>query len=195
MLIDIGTNIECALISEETLYLASAPAGSAFAALGAQGSELLEFIEKLIRIGALNSDGLLQEEHYRVSRNQEGILEARIGDQQLDQKMIREIQLGKAALAVLVETILAQATFKPQKLLISGAFGAALNFDLLFKLAVLPAELEGIAQKELLREGVLSSVLKHIFNEYPELDVSDMQLIQLAEDANFKENFLNALNF
>lgn len=198
LLIDIGTNIECAYIRGEELIVGSAPAGSAFAALGRQGSELLKFIEKLLRIGALNREGLLDEEHYRVSRNEEGILQASIEKMQLSQLEIREIQLGKAALAVLVDALLKEAKSDGssiERLVITGAFGAALPLELLFETAILPSSLESIPQKELLLEGVQNAAVKLLVNDYPELDQSKIKLVNVAHEAQFQDNYFKALLF
>lgn len=198
LLIDIGTNIECVYFDSERVILGSAPAGSAFAALGSEGSELLSSINRLLKSGLLSRDGLLLEDHESVTRNEEGILFALAGGERITQLELREIQLGKAALSLLVHAVLEKSGIKAEeieRLLITGAFGAALSLDLLYETSILPEGLRAAQSTEVLVEGVLTSAIKMLVNDYESLDLQNMTLINVAEDTYFKEKYLQALSF
>lgn len=196
--LDIGTNVEAALRVKNKLYLASAPAGSAFAFGGQLGSGSLETIEKLLRSGALAPDGSLKD-HYRVTRGEDNILRASIDGQEISQTEIRELQLAKTAINVLVEGILKYAKLKPKKLKslkITGSFGNSLSFETFFSLGIIPQSLEHTEQSYLDR-GVLSGLLKLDINQANSLLESQFEIISvdLLEDESFSAALMNNLPF
>jgi len=148
LFVDIGTNVEFVAALPDKMIVGSAPAGSAFAAGGGLGSSVLEELLRLREQGVLDETGLLDGTHREVRTGFDGVRYVEKGKRVLTQLQIRDFQLAKAAVGVGVDKILHAAHLgfgDLSRVIITGAFGNALNAHVLFGLKILPSELSGIS--------------------------------------------------
>ena len=147
LFIDIGTNAEVALRVGSTVWVASAPAGSAFEGVGAYdlrvpGSTLLRALHQAREAGSLDETGLLQEGRDNVSRSTEGILQLRTeAGATITQLNVRDLQMAKSAVRAATNGVLREAGVSPGDLgdvFVAGAFGGAVPAEVLIGLGVVP---------------------------------------------------------
>ncbi|MBK5211370.1 MAG: DUF4445 domain-containing protein [Coriobacteriia bacterium] len=150
LFVDIGTNVEFVAALPDKIIVGSAPAGSAFAASGGLGSSVLEKLLQLRERGILDESGLLDATNREVFTGLDGVMFVEDGKRILTQLQIRDFQLAKAAVGVGVEKILHAAHIgfgDLSRVIITGAFGNALNAHVLFGLKILPSELVGVSME------------------------------------------------
>lgn len=161
LFVDLGTNVEVALVTKERIMCASAPAGSAFAAAGGIGSDTLQALHSLRQSGILDAGGLLDEAHEQVARDQFGIMH--VASSNISQLDIRDFQLAKAAVATCIELLLKESKVNPEEvntMMVTGLFGIALHAELFFELGILPASLRHAEVVEFISDMVVDGALK-----------------------------------
>ncbi|MCL2048220.1 MAG: ASKHA domain-containing protein [Defluviitaleaceae bacterium] len=145
LLVDLGTNAELALYSQEQAFVTSAAAGTAFEGGDIRGSQMVAICAELIRKKHIDSTGLLQENH----------------GSPLSQAHVREIQLAKSAVRAGIEILLANNK-NLQNLFIAGAFGYRIGIDDAVTVGLVPAELKGIAK--FVGNSALDGAKKYLLN-------------------------------
>lgn len=218
LFVDIGTNVEAVLIAEDEIICASAPAGSAFAAAGSVGSEVLNTLLSLRKADILSVDGLLDESCPEVSRNKDGIMQVRVEsadacsgvasaattntceDSVITQLDIREFQLAKAAVATSIELLLKGQNEKNQNIesvVITGTFGISMPTTLFFELGILPANLAKVTAFEYLRDTSMDGALRISLDQTGDITSSIFNRkitgIDLASTKGFEDVLLSHL--
>lgn len=172
LFMDIGTNGELALVSDEHILCCSTAAGPAFEGAkiscgmgavegaisafgnngftvigdekpsGICGSGLIDIVAFLCEKGMINTEGQLQEEFIIVPVN-----ETSTGRNiSLNQNDIREVQLAKSAIYSGVKILLKQAGMRFEQLdalFLAGGFGNYINTESAIKIGLLPSEMRG----------------------------------------------------
>lgn len=180
--IDLGTNVETALVTPDRIFVGSAPAGSAFVFEGVQGSIVLGELAYLLDIGALSRDGLLNEAHDQVHRNEEGVLVAQTPLGALTQLEVRAFQLAKSAISVSVSEVLRASTLNTSqidRLVFAGVFGEHVA-PFIAPLGLVDADIMGHARVEFDPNAALKGALLYA---------------QSGEALAFKNKTLVPLNF
>lgn len=201
--IDMGTNVECALVTETAIFVGSAPAGSAFAAEGEMGSYAIERIEKLIAKGALSREGLLQETHDQVNRNSAGVLEVTEDGKTITQLDIRALQLIKAAFAVSIAEVVRASSFDMSEIeavYLGGTFAENIEPESLFFTGFLPGGLKESSikyepQSVVKGAAVLSAASDEHARELVDALILKTHAVNFVQDPAFNAHLIAALSF
>lgn len=201
--IDMGTNVECALVTENEIFVGSAPAGSAFAAEGETGSLAIARIEELLSVGALSRDGLLQEDHMRVARNASGVLEVAYEGETITQMDVRSFQLIKAAFAVSIGEVVRASSLSMQEIetvYLGGVFANNTDIEALFNTGFFPKGLKGASIKHMAQlvmegAGVLSGLSDTVARNLTDSLISKVHAVDLVQNPDFNAHLLSALSF
>jgi uncharacterized 2Fe-2S/4Fe-4S cluster protein (DUF4445 family) len=171
LFMDIGTNGELALVSENRIWCTSTAAGPAFEGariscgmgavdgaisaygnegytvighdrpIGLCGSGLIDLVAWLCDNGRIDQEGTLKEDFVIVPANESGT-----GDIiTLNQTDIREVQLAKSAIVSGVKILLKQSGLTYDKLdtlFLAGGFGNYINTDSAMRIGLLPPEMK-----------------------------------------------------
>lgn len=198
LFVDIGTNIETVLATNNSLYVGSAPAGSTFAFEGVKGSNALEDVSYLLEQGALLKSGLLDESSPLVIRNEKQILVARAKHGQVSQLDVRSIQLAKAAMSVSVAEVIHASGVKLSAIkhvYFGGAFSEHLK-EVIESLALIPCDLFLDAEIEFRPDCALKGALKMTqVEDLKSLNSKKVIPINFAGDAHFPEHLMEHINF
>jgi uncharacterized 2Fe-2S/4Fe-4S cluster protein (DUF4445 family) len=171
LFMDIGTNGELALVTENRIWCCSTAAGPAFegakiscgmgaveGAISAYGNEgysvigyekpvglcgsgLIDLVAWLCENGKIDPEGQLDKEFIFVPASESGTGE----DISLNQSDIREVQLAKSAIISGVKILLKQSglTFdKVDTLFLAGGFGNYINIESAIRIGLLPYQLK-----------------------------------------------------
>lgn len=198
LIVDMGTNVEAVVVTDEKLYVGSAPAGSAFSFEGTDGSTALENLVFLKEQGALQEDGLLVEGHPSVRRDDEGILCAKTRHGELTQLDIRSFQLAKAAMSVCVYKVVKASGVNPEdfsSVILCGVLGDMLA-DCIEPLALIPRGILAHDNLELAPQSALQGALKFArAHEADLLKSKEVVALNFAQDPNFMNELLAHLTF
>ena len=171
LFMDIGTNGELALVTENSILCCSTAAGPAFEGAriscgmgavegavsafgrngynvigdekpsGICGSGLIDIVAWLIENDKISKEGQLQED-YVVVYEQDTSTGKNIS---LNQNDIREVQLAKSAIASGIKILLKQACIDFEELdalFLAGGFGNYINIESAIRIGLLPAEMK-----------------------------------------------------
>jgi uncharacterized 2Fe-2S/4Fe-4S cluster protein (DUF4445 family) len=171
LFMDIGTNGELALVTEDHIWCCSTAAGPAFegariscgmgavegaisayddegyAVIGDEkpagicGSGLIDLIAWLLENRKIDSDGLIENDFIIVPASSSGTGE----NISLNQNDIREVQLAKSAISSGVKILLKQSglTFdQVDTLFLAGGFGNYINIESAMRIGLLPSQLK-----------------------------------------------------
>ena len=171
LFMDIGTNGELALVTENRIWCSSTAAGPAFegakiscgmgavegaiSAFGDEGysvigddkpaglcgSGLIDLVAWLVENRKIDTEGLLDHEFLIVPASESGTGK----DITLNQMDIREVQLAKSAIASGVKILLKQSglTFDQiDTLFLAGGFGNYINIDSAVRIGLIPLQLK-----------------------------------------------------
>lgn len=169
LFIDIGTNGEMAIVSNEKIYCCATAAGPALEGaniscgmgafdgaisayneqgyqtmsdkkpLGICGSGLLDIIAYLLKKGFINTDGELKENFILATRKQSANGEDII----ISPQDVREVQLAKSAIFTGIKLLMQRADLSYQDIdaiYLAGGFGNYMNPDSAIKIGLLPKE-------------------------------------------------------
>ena len=125
ILIDIGTNGEMALVSDEKFLVTSTAAGPAFETSdkGMHGSEIIEAVSAMLKDGAVEKNGKLKKES------------------RITQHDIRRVQYAKAAIMAGMHALINKAGFSFEditNLYVGGKFGNFINKEAAVNIGLLP---------------------------------------------------------
>ena len=171
LFMDIGTNGELALVSDERIWCCSTAAGPAFegariscgmgaveGAISAYGDEgytvignekpsglcgsgLIDLVAWLVSEGKIDPDGLLNNDFEIVSAADSGTGHAIL----FNQTDVREVQLAKSAIVSGVKILLKESGLKFDQLdalFLAGGFGNYINTESAIRIGLLPAEMK-----------------------------------------------------
>ena len=215
---DVGTNTEMFIITEETLYGTSTPAGPVFEGFGikkgtpAVEGAIYEVEEDLTfhtignkgEIGFCGS-GLISAVHALKKRGfvtSDGALltgeKYSFGHIFIHQQDIRKLQLAKAAIYAAASVLLEKARVLPEEVkavFIAGNFGSALKKEWLIELKFLPnlkdANFTYLGNTSLW--GAKWSILSKQCRQDMETLKNRVSVIQLAEEEQFQELYLKGM--
>lgn len=198
LFVDIGTNVETVLATNDSLYVGSAPAGSTFAFEGVKGSNALENVSYLLKQGALLKSGLLDESSPLVKRDEKQILVAEAKHGQVSQLDVRSIQLAKAAMSVSVVEVIRASNVEISAIkhvYFGGTFGKHLQ-EVVESLALIPRELFLDAEIEFRPDCALKGALKLTqVEDLKSLNSKKVIPINFAGDTHFPQHLMEHINF
>lgn len=194
LLIDLGTNGEMAIGNQDKLIACSTAAGPAFeggATSGIWGADMISLTARLLREGALDETGLLADPYF------EGGI--RIGNVEISEQHIRQLQLAKAAIAAGIESLLTlmeiSSLEKIDRVVLAGGFGYYLKAEDAVCIGLLPGGLLG--KVESAGNTSLAGILRYgFFGEGQETLASisaKTQIVNLADVPRFQERFIEAM--
>jgi len=187
---------------------------------GLCGTALIDLVAELLRVGCVDSTGrLLPPDEMpnsvpdaikrRVAEDEKGTLEFRIasgeetqveGPLVLTQRDIRELQLGKGAIAAGVSVLLKEVGVEPKDLgqvLLAGAFGNFIRRKMAKRIGLLPdvpserIRFVGNAAGAGARMALLSRRCKHAADRISE----ETEYLELAGRPDFQDEFMSAMLF
>ena len=189
LFIDIGTNGEIVLISEDLKFACSTAAGPAFETCETmRGSELIDAVARMLESGIIDETGKL------IGNKEEA---ASIG---ITQGIIREVQLAKGAIAAGIQLMLKHAGKSEEdigQIIVAGAFGNYINKESAVRIGLLPdIPLERIKSVgNAAGAGVSMTLVSRAEMELAKKIPSLIKHIELAEDLDFQDVYLKALGF
>lgn len=167
---------------------------------GICGSGVLSLISQLITLRVVDTFGTLSEEYidngFLISR-------ARGKNIVLTQNDIRQLQLAISAIKSGIQILLSEYNASASdinKVYISGSFGAALDFNMLKNLHILPDEWTD-ANDVIVASGntSLSGAVKYSYalepDEYIDTIISKLSELHLSNHPDFNELFIKNINF
>ncbi len=167
-------------------------------AIGLCGTGALELVSELVRCGIVDETGLLEDEYFET-----GFPFTNDGMLRFTQQDIREIQMGKAAIAAGIRAL--TETSDPEVIYVAGGFGSASDPSKLWNLNIFPDTFDGkivVAGNTALQGAMLftSAVLagrgaEEQARSRVQSIVDRAQLIELAGQDDFGEEYINSMNF
>jgi len=221
---DIGTNGEIILGSEEEIWVSSTAAGPAFESWHISGGmragegavESIKDIDGKIHLSVIGSEepkgisgsGLIDITAILLKRgeidktgrlkNKEFIVYDGPEKISLNQTDIREIQLAKAAFSVGTRFLRDKKKSEVSKFFITGTFGSYINKDNARLIGLIPRDIEK-DRIEFLSEGALIGAEMFLTKKDLERDITDIltktKHVSLAEDNTFQKEFAEAMHF
>ncbi len=216
LLVDLGTNAEIVLFSEERILCTSAAAGPCFegvniscgmsatdgaifsyrkgkietigstAAKGICGTGLVDIIAVLLSGGVIDKTGFMECEEFEITENVF-----------LTQRDVREFQLAKSAIYSAVISLIRNAgiSFNDiEKMYISGGFSAKLNISNAVITGLIPEELKN--KCESINNSSLLGTVKFVFEENNlSLFTEKAEYIDLSGDKYFSDLFIENMIF
>lgn len=216
LLVDLGTNAETVLFSEERILCTSAAAGPCFegvniscgmsatdgaifsyrkgkietigstAAKGICGTGLVDIIAVLLSDGVIDKTGFMECEEFEITENVF-----------LTQRDVREFQLAKSAIYSAVISLIRNAgiSFNDiEKMYISGGFSAKLNISNAVITGLIPEELKN--KCESINNSSLLGTVKFVFEENNlSLFTEKAEYIDLSGDKYFSDLFVENMMF
>ena len=161
--------------------------------VGICGTGIVEITAELIKSGAVDATGLLQEEYIENGYP--------IGEKlRFTQKDIREIQTAKAAVRAGIELLIARCGCGYEDIAsvyIAGGFGCKLNISKACAIGLIPPELEGKCTA--IGNSSLGGAVKYAFNADAAARTDKLRglcsELVLANDEGFNEAYLRYMSF
>lgn len=216
LLIDLGTNAEILLFSEEKILCTSAAAGPCFEganiscgmsavggaistygkgkietignapAKGICGTGLIDIIATLLTDGTIDETGFMECEEFEVAENVS-----------LTQSDIRQYQLAKSAICSAVTTLMKKGDITPEqieKVYLSGGFSAKINIQNADRTGLIPHELKD--RCESINNSSLLGTVKYVFEENDLSSITEKsEYIDLSSDKYFSDLFIENIIF
>lgn len=140
LLVDLGTNGELVLGNREKLLACGTAAGPAFeGGSDIWGADMIALTARLQELGLVDETGLLADPYFETG--------VTIGDVQITQERIRQLQTAKAAICAGIGTLIdAYGLTGPEQVkqvYLAGGFGYFLDVKAAISLGLLPQGLEG----------------------------------------------------
>lgn len=197
LFVDLGTNAELVLFSGDRGICCATAAGPAFdgdAGTGFFGSDMIAVLADLLEKGIVDENGTLSDAYFETGVS----VSVKGGIMQLSQKQIRNLQLAKAAVRSGIEVLLLKAGIKTNEIghvFLAGGFGYYLDVHGAVTIGLLPQELEDrtTACGNTALSGAAVYAYKIIKGEKRNLPL-EMKAINLAEEKEFVDNYVNYLN-
>lgn len=197
LLLDLGTNAEMLLVTEDKIYATSAAAGTAFegGSKDTFGADFIHLLAECLREGYVDLDGLLKEPFFEA-----GIT---VGGRVLTQERIRELQLAKAAVATGIEVLLQEVDLPIHYVIISGGFGYFLKVEDMVSIGMLPAafadrtisggntSLQGLLQMNAIQNASPMVSWEDGKQTSDRMVKKEVQVISLPDREDFQECYVN----
>ena len=197
LLIDLGTNAEMVLGNKDRFVTTSASAGPAFesgAGAGKYGTDLVKNLAALLESGIMDETGLLSETYF-----DEGVM---VGDTLMTQKLIRDLQLAKAAIRTGIDLLIKAYGIgyrDVSKVYLAGGFGYYLDEAATVKIGMIPEEFLGkctaVGNTGLTGALVIAQECEDEENCMSFSDNWNVELVEAANEDTFQEKYTNNLNF
>jgi uncharacterized 2Fe-2S/4Fe-4S cluster protein (DUF4445 family) len=190
--------------------------------VGICGSGLLDAVGELARTGLVGANGRFAKPGAaaadgasgadasaahaatptdRIEKDERGKLRYRLAEGVvLTQKDVRQVQLAKGAIRAGIDLMLESlglAVGDVERIQIAGSFGYHIRERSLFHIALLPREFAGEVEfvGNTSRAGAEIFLLHQGYRRKMEEAVSEVRVIELADDANFEKVFVGSLGF
>lgn len=184
LFIDIGTNGEIVLADEKEMLTCSTAAGPAFEGSEVKcGSNIIELIADMLDAGQIDRTGRLLTE-----------------ETQITQQDIRDIQLAKGAISAGIEILLKRAGRKSgelNRIIIAGAFGNNIKKESAIRIGLVPEVKPEkiISAGNAAGAGVSMALVNADIMKQAESIPKKIKHVELAEEPEFQETFLKAMDF
>lgn len=216
LLVDLGTNAEILLFSQDAILCTAAAAGPCFEganiscgmsatdgaiyayangvaatignlpAKGVCGTGLFDIVAELLRNGTVDATGLMEDEVFEIAP---GV--------QLTQMDVRQFQLAKAAVCAGIQTLLFRQSVaydQVEKVYISGGFSAKINLRNAVKTGLISKELE--EKCVCINNSCLQGAVRYACEQNDLQGLVDRALyVDLSSDGVFTELFVNNMLF
>ncbi|MGN0436090.1 MAG: ASKHA domain-containing protein [Wujia sp.] len=197
MLIDLGTNGEIVLNSKGKMYGTSTACGPAFEGCtrrqGVYGSNTIDAICLAVKTGKLSREGVLAENFFENGLNINGV--------SLNMDILREILMAKAAIYSGIEAIMNASGTGPEMLdyvFLAGGFGSYLNIENAISIGLLPASIKGkikVVGNTSLRGCMMLARDRALIDCIDSYTEGKINIIQLADNENYKDSLINNMHF
>ena len=167
-------------------------------AIGICGTGALELVSELVRCEIIDETGLLADEYF-----EEGFPVTEDGKVRFLQQDIRAVQMGKAAILAGIRAITEGAS--PEAVYVAGGFGSASDPSKFWNLNIFPGDFDGkieIVGNTALKGAIsfAKAVLTGPEKEAEARDkiqsiLEDAELVELATQDDFGEEYINSMNF
>jgi len=168
-----------------------------FPVRGICGSGYLSLLYHFLKNGMVRPDGRISNE---PAENSLTVVEGEYRRIYLDQSDVRRLQLAKAAVRTGISMLLKYLQLSedtPLKIVLTGSFGAQIDANEATAIGLIPANT--IASVHLVGSaasmGTLQALSRKDGIHQLELIASRIEVINLAEEADFQDNYLNYLTF
>lgn len=192
LLVDLGTNGELVLGNREGLLCCGTAAGPAFeGGTDIWGADMIALTARLQKLELMDETGLLADPYF-----EQGIT---IGNVQITQERIRQLQTAKAAICAGIRTLAAAYGLtgpeQIKRVYLAGGFGYFLDVQAAVSLGLLPCELEGRVT------AVGNSALAGAWLYAGEADAAERtdricqnaRVLNLAQQQDFGAEFIEAM--
>ncbi len=190
LLIDLGTNGEMVLFTEQQNYCTATAAGPAFE--GGYGdnvwaADVILAVSSLMESGIIDETGLLAEEYFDSGVYKGGLL--------LRQENIRKLQEAKAAVFAGIRILLEEAGMteeEVERVYLAGGFGYKLNVDAACKIGLMPS----MWHDRTISAGNTALAGAYLYARGVQADdmIKHTKSINLAEKEHFNAYYLQAMN-
>jgi len=180
LFVDLGTNAEIVLWDGNRFYATAAAAGSALSSEVGVGSKGISVLADLLRNGEVDGTGLLLKDRGVMS-----------------QKVIRDLQLAKAAIVSGTNMLLKKAgmTYKDiDDFTIAGGFGYYLNMDDACKIGLIDGGIKD-KSKSVGNASLLGSLMYDKIRSNLKGIRKDFTTIELSLEPGFEEDFMRQVDF
>lgn len=193
--VDLGTNGEIILGSEEKILVASTSAGPAFESwrvkCGLYGSAFIDVISGLLKDGTIDKSGFMKKGAHIYMFGKKSV--------EITQSDVREFQLAKAAISSGISIL--RGYFEGRhisKAYITGLFGAKLNKLSARHIGVFPEDIE-LKKIEIRENAALLGAEKILFSKDIEKEIEPILKkithIELHKEPAFQDTFASAMHF
>lgn len=190
LLIDLGTNGEMVLFTEQQNYCTATAAGPAFeGGFGGLlfGSDVIRITATLLERGVIDETGLMADEYFETG--------FRDGPFWFRQHDIRALQTAKAAVFAGIRILLEEAGISEnevERVYLAGGFGYKLNVDAACKIGLIPL----VWRERTISAGntALAGAYLYARGSDTEEMIKNTKSINLAEKEPFNGYYLQAMN-
>ncbi|MDO4218902.1 MAG: ASKHA domain-containing protein [Synergistaceae bacterium] len=174
-------------------------------AIGLCGSGMIDCLALFLENNIMEKNGSLNPDNPFVCKNENGVLQVVLTEEKgkkkvyITQKDIRSLQLVIASIKAGVKILLKEAKIDKQemnKIYLAGAFGNYIDIANARVIGLLPAcEAEIISAKNTSLLGAIQAILQNNFLPRAITLSKIVKSLNLANEADFQENFINSLDF
>ena len=197
LFMDLGTNGELVLYSDNKYYCTSTACGPAFESCcrsgNAYGSNLIDAITLGIKTGKISREGILKDDYLEDGIELMGI--------EITADILREILVAKAAISTGIKCLFNEARLNLNNVdvvYIAGGFGFHMNTLNATTIGLLPKELSG--KIKIVGNASLKGAIS-LVNCPSKLDLldgfktNDVKLVQMANLPDYQEMLIENMNF
>lgn len=197
LLIDLGTNGELVMGGKKGLVATATAAGPAFEntkTFYIPGSDIIRMVSDMLDAGIIDREGLLIEPYFETGYPVNGVT--------ITQEDIRNVQKAKAAIRCGIDTLIKIYGTDGKDIshiYLAGGFGHGLCEKSAVRIGLIPKEFEDkvVSVLNTALGGAYKLGLNHGDGTWDEINkiADSIKVINLAEDENFANGYVEALNF